>query len=56
MLLSMADDAVNIDRMIAYHEEMELLANTSGDFTKAEHHKKMQEIFRAMKEKLHPMP
>lgn len=46
----MVDDAADIDRMIAYHEEMESLANKAGDFTKAEHHRKMQEIFRAMKE------
>jgi hypothetical protein len=39
-----------IDDKIVYHEELEHLAMQAGDFTKAEHHRKMQEIYRAMKE------
>ena len=49
----MADgnDSANIDDQIAYHQEMEALAIRSGDFTKAEHHRKMQELYMAMNEK-----
>jgi hypothetical protein len=54
------DDSANIDSHIAYHREMEYIANRAGDFTKAEHHRKMQEIYKAMKEKqqqqLHKTP
>lgn len=39
-----------MDDKIDYHEEMERIAIKAGDFTKAEHHRKMQEIFKAMKE------
>jgi hypothetical protein len=42
-------DSATIDDKIAYHEEMEQIAVRAGDFTKAEHHRKMQEIYRAMK-------
>jgi hypothetical protein len=28
---------------------MEHIANRAGDFTKADHHRKMQEIYKAMK-------
>jgi hypothetical protein len=48
----MPDDSVAIDDKIAYHEEMEHNAIRAGDFTKAEHHRKMQEIYKAMKERL----
>lgn len=41
----------SLDDKIAYHEEMESLAMQAGDFTKADHHRKMQEIYRVMKEK-----
>jgi len=41
----------NIDEQIAYHKEMEAMAMRAGDFTKAEHHRRMQEIYVAMKEK-----
>ncbi len=41
-----------IDDKIAYHEEMEYIAMKVGDFTKAEHHRKMQEIYKAIKERL----
>ena len=47
----MPSESTHIDDQIAYHEEMEYLANTAGDFTKAEHHRKMKEICKAMKEK-----
>lgn len=53
------DESVNIDNQIAYHKEMEYIANRVGDFTKADHHRKMQEIYNAMKEKqqqLHKTP
>jgi len=49
----------SIDDQIAYHKEMEEIANRAGDFTKADHHRKMQEIYKAMKEKqqqLHKTP
>jgi predicted transcriptional regulator YdeE len=39
-----------IDDKIAYHEEMEYIAVRAGDFTKAEHHRKMQEIYKAIQE------
>jgi hypothetical protein len=42
--------ATSIEDMIAFHEEMEFLAMQAGDFTKAEHHRKMQEIYSALKE------
>ena len=45
------DDSANLDSHIAYHKEMEYIANRAGDFTKADHHRKMQEIYKAMKEK-----
>jgi hypothetical protein len=44
--------ASDIDGKVAYHEEMEHLANSTGDFTKAEHHRKMQEIYEALRQKL----
>ena len=40
----------NIENEIAYHKEMEEIANKAGDFTLANHHMKMQEIYKAMKE------
>ena len=42
----------DIERKIAYHEEMQYIANMAGDFTKAEHHVKMQEIYKSMKDQL----
>ena len=45
------NSSANIDGQIAYHNEMEHIANRAGDFTKADHHRKMQEIYKAMKEK-----
>ena len=30
---------------------MEHIANRAGDFTKADHHRKMQEIYKAIKER-----
>ena len=53
------DDSANLDSHIAYHKEMEYIANRAGDFTKADHHRRMQEIYEAMKEKqqqLHKTP
>lgn len=47
------DDSADLDSHIAYHKEMEYIANTAGDFTKADHHRKMQEIYKAMKESQH---
>jgi hypothetical protein len=44
-----SSDSVSIDDQIAYHAEMEHVANRAGDFTKAEHHKKMREILISMK-------
>jgi hypothetical protein len=45
------NNSATIDSQIAYHNEMEHIANRAGDFIKAEHHRKMQEIYQAMKEK-----
>lgn len=45
------NNSATIDGQIAYHKEMEYIANRAGDFTKADHHRKMQEIYKAMKEK-----
>lgn len=45
------DNFANIDSQIAYHREMEHIANRAGDFTKADHHRKMQEIYKTLKEK-----
>jgi len=45
------DNFANIDSQIAYHREMEHIANRAGDFTKADHHRKMQEIYKTIKEK-----
>ena len=50
----MADDpALNttIDYQIAYHKDMEHLANKAKDFTLAEHHRNMQDILESMKER-----
>lgn len=43
------DSDSSIDDQIAYHTEMEQAATGAGDFTKAEHHKKMREILNSMK-------
>jgi hypothetical protein len=43
-------DSAAIDEQLAYHREMERAANRAGDFTKAGHHRKMQEILGAMKQ------
>ena len=43
-------DTDTIDDKIAYPEEMEHIAVRAGDFTKAEHHRKMQEIYKAIQE------
>jgi hypothetical protein len=48
---STENNAATIDGQIAYHKEMEHIANRAGDFTKADHHRKMQEIYKAMKER-----
>jgi hypothetical protein len=51
MASNSTDNSATIDSHIAYHNEMEHIANRAGDFTKADHHRKMQEIYKAMKEK-----
>lgn len=45
-----SSDTASIDDQSAYHAEMEHAATRAGDFTKAEHHKKMQGILSAMKQ------
>lgn len=46
----MSEDSMpSLDEKIAYHEEMERLAMQAGDFTEAEHHRKMQDIYSAIK-------
>jgi len=44
------DNIDDFENEIAYHRKMEEIANKSGDFTLANHHLKMQEIYKAMKE------
>jgi len=48
---STGNNHADIDEKIAYHKEMEHLAIKASDFTKAEHHRKMQEILESIKEK-----
>jgi hypothetical protein len=59
---SLGDFKIEIEKICEVSEFSELLdnyqyqmceyiANRAGDFTKADHHRKMQEIYRAMKEK-----
>jgi hypothetical protein len=43
------EDDVKIDNQIAYHEEAEHACYRARDYGMAEHHRKMQEILRAMK-------
>lgn len=50
MSIDSPSDNSDIDSKIAYHREMEYLANDAGDFTKAGHHRKMQEIYEALKD------
>jgi hypothetical protein len=50
MASDFTDNSANIDGQIASHNEMKYIANTLGDFTKADHHRKMQEIYKAIKE------
>jgi polyhydroxyalkanoate synthesis regulator phasin len=45
-----------IDEQIIYHKQMERLATTAGDFTKAEHHRKMCEILNSIKEREQQVP
>lgn len=45
------NNSSNIEDQIDYHKEMEYIANRAGDFTKADHHRKMQEIYKTIKEK-----
>lgn len=45
------NNSATIDAQISYHMEMEDIAKRAGDFTKADHHRKMQEIYKAIKEK-----
>ena len=35
------DNSANMENQIAYHKEMEYIANRAGDFAKANHHRKM---------------
>jgi hypothetical protein len=51
MATDYSENSTNVDGQIAYHKEMEHLANTAGVFTKEDHHRKMQKIHKAMKEK-----
>lgn len=45
-----SSDTAALDDQIAYHREMERVSTRAGDFTKAEHHRKMQEILSAMRQ------
>jgi hypothetical protein len=51
MASNSTNNSTKIDAQIAYHNEMEHIANGEGDFTKADHHRKMQEIYKVMKER-----
>lgn len=55
MARNSGNNSADMDGQIAYHNEMEHIANRAGDFTKADHHRKMQEIYKAMKEKQHQL-
>lgn len=44
------NNSATIDAQISYHMEMEDIAKRAGDFTKADHHRKMQEIYMAMRD------
>lgn len=44
------NNSATIDAQISYHMEMEDIANRAGDFTTAEHHRKMQEIYKTMRD------
>jgi hypothetical protein len=46
------NNSPSVEDQIAYHKELEYIANRAGDFTKADHHRKMQEIYKAVKEKV----
>lgn len=54
MVVDMAVDSnkshSTIDDQITYHKQMENLAIKAGDFTTAEHHRKMCEMLEVMKE------
>jgi hypothetical protein len=51
MASNSANNSADMDGQIAYHNEMEHIANRAGDYTKADHHRKMQEIYKAIKER-----
>lgn len=51
MARNSGNNSDDMDGQIAYHNEMEHIANRAGDYTKADHHRKMQEIYRAIKER-----
>ena len=49
MARNSGNNSADMDGQIAYHNEMEDIANRAGDYTKADHHRKMQEIYKAIK-------
>jgi hypothetical protein len=51
MARNSSNNSADMDGQIAYHNEMEHIANRAGDYTKADHHRKMQEIYKAIKER-----
>jgi hypothetical protein len=51
MASNSANNSADMDGQIAYHNEMEHIANRAGDYTKADHHRKMQEIYKTIKER-----
>jgi hypothetical protein len=51
MASNSTNNSADMDGQIAYHNEMEHIANRAGDYTKADHHRKMQEIYKAIKER-----
>lgn len=41
MARNFGNNSSDMDGQIAYHNEMEHIANRAGDYTKADHHRKM---------------
>jgi hypothetical protein len=50
MASNSAKNSADIDGQISYHNELEHITNRAGDFTKADHHRMIQEIYKAIRE------
>jgi hypothetical protein len=51
MFKDLPNTTVTMDDKISYHEEMERIAISAGDFTQAEHHRSLQAILKKIKER-----